>query len=196
MEKITKEQVVAYLEEYNPVFHYLFLYMESGNLGLRDLGKLLAGPNEYIQRDYIHKTTSLKVKIRNDNNLNGDGFDLITEDGVLKIQSKLRAGPSMYLEQTRRKTKKNANSSHTGQATYSVGEADIYLFSRPNTDDYLNLEKWDFIAIPETALIDPKNSKYLLPRVPKIIWKNYVGKSKKILESTYEAKKEENLNGK
>ena len=184
---MTQDQVYKWLKENDPMLYYLSLSKQSladGNLELRDLGKLFADPNEYIQLDYINENTSLKVIKRKDGDLNGGGFDLITIYYILKIQSKLRAG-AIHLEQTRRKSKKNLNSSDTGHVRYSVGEADVYVFSRPDCSDYLNLKKWQFIAIPEKALIDPKNQKYLLPRVPKGIWKNYVGKFVEILEKTY-----------
>lgn len=189
---MTQDQVYKWLKENDPFLYYLSLSKEGlvdGNLELRDLGKLLADPNEYIQRDYINENTSLKVIKRKDGDLNAGGFDLITTDGVLKIQSKLRA-TAIHLEQTRRKSKKNTNSSNTGHVRYSVGEADVYIFSRPDCSDYLNLKKWQFITIPEKALIDPNNPKYLLPRVPKRIWKNYVGKFVETLENTYLEKKE------
>lgn len=194
---MTQDQVYKWLKENDPFLYYLSLSKEGlvdGNLELRDLGKLLADPNEYIQRDYINENTSLKVIKRKDGDLNAGGFDLITTDGVLKIQSKLRAA-AIHLEQTRRKSKKNTNSSNTGHVRYSVGEADVYIFSRPDCSDYLNLKKWQFITIPEKALIDPNNPKYLLPRVPKRIWKNYVGKFVETLENTYLEKKGD-VNGK
>ena len=162
--------------------------MKNGDL--RDLGKIFAEPNEYIQRDWINKNTKLNVIKRCDYNLDPDasGYDLHTEDGVLKIQSKLRAS-DIHLEQTRRKSKKNMNSSDTGHVRYSIGEADVYIFSRPDTSDYGNLALWKYIVIPEDVLKDPKNPKYLLPRVPKKIWKNYIGKAIKTLESIYDEKK-------
>ena len=160
------------------------------NSEIRDLGKLFSVPNEHIQCDWINENTNLTVIKRDDFNsdTNASGFDLITDDHVLKIQSKLRAG-SLHLEQTRRKSQKNKNSSSTGHVRYSVGEADIYLFSKPDVNDYTNIDKWEFIAIPESSLVDPKNSKYLLPRIPKRIWKKYVGVAKEILESEYLNKK-------
>ena len=107
---------------------------------------------------------------------------------MLKIQVKLRA-TDIHLEQTRRKSKKNKNSSDTGHVRYSVGEADVYLFSRPNIEDYLNIGRWGYIAIPERWLIDKNNPKYLVPRVNKSIWENFVGRSKEILEEEYDRKK-------
>ena len=106
----------------------------------------------------------------------------------IKIQSKLRA-KELHLEQTRRKSKKNKNSSVTGHVTYSVGEADVYMFSRPDVDDYLNIGKWDYIAIPERYLTDEKNPKYLVPRVNKSIWKNFIGIPVRTLEKEYDKRK-------
>lgn len=163
------------------------------NLGkkgeLRDLGKLMAEPNEYIQRDWINENTSLRVVKRDevDVDSNASGYDLITTDMKLRIQSKLRAS-TLHLEQTRRKSKKNQKNSNTGHVRYAAGEADVYMFSRPDTTDYINVSKWQYIAIPESALIDPKNPTYLIPIIPSKIWKQYVGKAKEVLETLYAEK--------
>jgi hypothetical protein len=174
------------------VLRYVSIALDglSKNGELRDLGKLFAEPNEYIQRDWINKNTILKVVKRGDVHvdINASGYDLITTDQALRIQSKLRA-TSLHLEQTRRKSQKNQNSSSTGHVRYSVGEADIYMISRPDITDYINISKWQYIAIPESALIDPNNPTYLLPIIPKRIWQQYVGKAKEVLESTYAEKK-------
>jgi hypothetical protein len=189
---ITEKEVFEYLKKNQKSVYYLWKSQKdlSKNIELRDLGKLFADANEHIQADWINENTTLNVVKRDDFNLdsNASGYDLITHDSILKIQSKLRA-TSIHLEQTRRKSEKNEFSSDTGHVRYSVGEADVYLFSRPDINDYLNIEKWNYIAIPESALIDPLNPKYLLPRVPKGIWKKYVGKTKEILENEYLNKK-------
>lgn len=194
---INETQVLDYLKINNPSLYYLWLSQKdlAKNTELRDLGKLFADPNEHIQKDWINENTKLNVVKRDDFNsdANASGYDLITTDNILKIQSKLRA-TDIHLEQTRRKSAKNKNSSDTGHVRYSVGEADIYVFSRPDVNDYLNINKWEYIAIPESALIDPKNPKYLRPRVPKSIWKNYVGNTKETLEKEYLNKKRQ-LNG-
>ena len=189
---ITKTEVLNWLKEYEPAVYYLresqkFL---SKDINLRDLGKLFADPNEHIQMDWINENTSLDVEMRDDfdDDANAAGYDLETTDGVLKIQSKLRAA-TLHLEQTRRKSIKNKNSSDTGHVTYSVGEADVYLFSRPNVKDYLNINKWDYIAIPERYLIDKDNPEYLVPRVNKSIWGKFVGLAEEILEEEYDRKK-------
>lgn len=192
MNNLSEEQVLNWLKINQPATYYLHLSQKdlSINTELRDLGKLFADPNEHIQADWINENTSLSVKKRNDFlvNANAGGYDIITEDGKLKIQSKLRAG-LIHLEQTRRKSQKHINSSSTGHVRYSVGEADVYVFSRPDITDYLNISKWEFIAIPERDLIDPKNPEYLLPRIGKSIWKKYVGKTAAVLENEYKLKK-------
>lgn len=189
---ITENEVFEYLKKNQKSVYYLWKSQKdlSKNTELRDLGKLFADANEHIQADWINENTALNVVKRDDFNLdsNASGYDLITHDSILKIQSKLRAN-SIHLEQTRRKSEKNEFSSNTGHVRYSVGEADVYVFSRPDISDYLNIEKWNYIAIPESALIDPKNPKYLLPRVPKGIWKNYIGKTTETLENEYLNKK-------
>jgi hypothetical protein len=194
---INEKQVLDYLKINNPSVYYLWLSQKdlAKNTELRDLGKLFADPNEHIQRDWINQNTKLNVVKRDDFNsdANASGYDLITTDNILKIQSKLRA-TDIHLEQTRRKSIKNKNSSDTGHVRYSVGEADVYVFSRPDINDYLNIDKWEYIAIPESAIIDPKNPKYLRPRVPKSIWKKYIGNTKDILEKEYLNKKRQ-LNG-
>ena len=186
--KMNKNEVLVWLKENEPATYYLYLSQKdlSKNSELRDLGKLFADPNEHIQTDWINENTKLKVKKRNDfaTDANAGGYDIITTDGLLKIQAKLRAG-TIHLEQTRRKSQKNINSSSTGHVRYSVGEANVYMFSRPDITDYLNINKWEFIAIPERELIDPKNKKYLLPRIKKSIWSKYVGKAKEVLEYEY-----------
>tara|TARA_R100001377_G_scaffold83875_1_gene66214 strand:+ start:28 stop:600 length:573 start_codon:yes stop_codon:yes gene_type:complete len=189
---ITKTDALIWLKENEPSVYYLRESQESlsKDINLRDLGKLFADANEHIQKDWINENTKLDVEVRDDfdDDANASGYDLHTIDGVLKIQSKLRA-KILNLEQTRRKSKKNENSSDTGHVRYSVGEADVYLFSRPNIEDYLNIGRWGYIAIPERYLIDKKNPEYLVPRVNKSIWINFVGRAKEILEGEYDRKK-------
>jgi len=189
---ITKTDALIWLKENEPSVYYLresqnTLVEEKNN---RDLGKLFANANEHIQKVWINKNTKLDVEVRTDFNqdANASGYDLISTDGILKIQSKLRS-TAMGLETTRRKSKKNKDSSSTGHVKYSVGEADVYLFSRPDVDDYLSLSKWKMIAIPEIFLRDEKNPGYLVPRVNKSIWINFVGRAKEILEGEYDRKK-------
>lgn len=194
---ITKNQVIDYLKINNPSVYYLWISQEDlvKNTELGNLGKLFADPNEHIQKDWINANTKLNVVKRDDFNDDPDlsGYDLITTDNILKIQSKLRA-TDLHLEQTRRTTGKNKKNSVSGQVRYSVGEADVYVFSRPDIENYLDINKWEYIAIPESSLIDPKNPSYLRARVPKSIWKNYVGKVREILENEYLNKKKQ-LNG-
>tara|TARA_Y100001963_G_C6781031_1_gene449873 strand:- start:2641 stop:3216 length:576 start_codon:yes stop_codon:yes gene_type:complete len=189
---VTKTEALNWLRENEPSVYYLRESQKSlsNDVNLRDLGKLFADPNEHIQKDWVNENTKLNVEVRDDfeDDANAAGYDLYTTDGVLTIQSKLRAR-GLHLEQTRRKSKKNENSSSTGHVRYSVGEADVYLFSRPDVEDYLNIGKWNYIAIPERFLVDKENPKYLVPRVNKSIWKNFIGRATEILEEEYDRKK-------
>lgn len=189
---VTKIEALNWLKENEPSVYYLRESQKSlsKDTNLRDLGKLFADPNEHIQKDWINNNTKLNVVVRDDyeSDANAAGHDLETTDEVLKIQSKLRA-KTLHLEQTRRKSIKNEHSSSTGHVRYSVGEADVYLFSRPDVEDYLNIDKWEYIAIPERYLVDEDNPKYLVPRVNKSIWKNFVGRVKEILEEEYDRRK-------
>lgn len=176
------------------VLYYIMLGIEQlqkSKEGTRELGKLLANPNEYIQRDWINENTSLQVKKRDDESEdgNGSGYDLITVDGKMKIQSKLRY-KTIHLEQTRRNSKKNKESAKTGHVPYSVGEADVYMFSRPpSLEKYVDVNSWSYIAIPASVLEDENNKGYLVTIVKKSVWKQYIGKAKETLESVYNSKK-------
>ena len=118
---ITKTDALIWLKENEPSVYYLRESQESlsKDINLRDLGKLFADANEHIQKDWINENTKLDVEVRDDfdDDANASGYDLHTIDGVLKIQSKLRA-KILNLEQTRRKSKKNENSSDTGHVRY------------------------------------------------------------------------------
>ena len=168
-----------------------------------DLGKLFASPNEFIQADWINENTTLDVKRRDsdDGSNNGDGYDLITKDGKLTIQSKLRA-KTLHLECTRRLNEGGKNdhaSNNTGSVRYEVGEADVFIFSKPlgfdaklKISNYLEIDKWDYIAIPSADLEDPKTSGYLYTTVPKTVWGKYTDRAIEILESEYQKKKSVN----
>ena len=149
----------------------------------RELGKLLAQPNEYMQRDWININTTLDVykdEGGNDSDKNGSGYDLISKNG-LRIQSKFRSG-GFHLETTRRNSKKNQGAASTsGHVAYSVGEADVYCFTKPN-GNFLDPTQAEIIAIPERALIDPKNPGFLRRSVSKTIQKQWEGKSAETLE--------------
>jgi hypothetical protein len=180
------EKTLNQVKKESKIIYYLIIAFISliKNKQIRDIGKILAESNEYIQRDWINENTKLNVKKRDDSDNNGTGYDLISNDEVLTIQGKLRA-KELHLENTRRKSKKNYNSSDTGHVAYSVGEADLYLFSRPNISNYENVDKWSFIAIPESELIDKNNPNYLVTRVPKTIWSKYLNNSIEVIEKEY-----------
>lgn len=192
MEDITRDIMLEWIKVNEPATYYLILsqkdLIKSSNV--RDLGKMFAEPNEYIQRDWINENTSLKVSKREEieHDANASGYDLITEDLVLKLQSKVRFD-TFHLEQTRRKSEKNKDSSNTGHVRYSMGEADVYIFSRPKSvEGYIEINNWEFIAIPERALEDPNLPGYLLNSIPKRIWRQFVGKTKQVIEAEYQRK--------
>jgi len=177
---------------------------KEGNL--RDLGKLWGDANEDVQCDWIAKNTCFTARPRSDfdNDKDGGGFDLMTAGKVkMRIQSKIRV-KGIHLEQTRRKSAKHdGDASSTGHVSYSTGEFDVALFSRPlgnkasrldtyedtsrPIDEYCDVEKWDMIAIPAEALEDPKRPGYLYNIVPKKVWAPYVGRAAEVLEEVYES---------
>ncbi len=192
---MTEQHITEWLEKNRPDIFYVKLALDNflKKQNIRELGKIFSEANEYIQRDWIHSNTSLHV-IRNDeyteNNI-GFNYDLITTDGLLKIQSKLRF-KALHIEQTRRPTKNNSlnQRASSGYVRYAVGEADIYLFSKPRSiEEYSNIKTWDIVAIPEEELIDKNNPELLLVTVPQKIFKHYLGKAKETLENTYLSKK-------
>jgi hypothetical protein len=148
----------------------------------RELGKFLANANEHMQEDWINTNTSLNVKMRTDDDHNGTGYDLISSSG-LRIQSKFRGGKSLFIEQTRRISKKNLGSAaSSGHVVPSVGECDVYVFTLPH-GNYKDCDKAEILAIPEHALEDPKNPGFLVRSVSKAISRDYAGKAKEVLET-------------
>jgi len=177
--------------------------IKEGNL--RDLGKMFGDANEDVQSDWIAKNTSFTALPRSDfdDDPDASGFDLLTTTGLMRIQSKIRVD-TIHLEQTRRKSSKHeGDASATGHVSYSVGEFDVLLVSRPlgnkatkrdnytdtsrPIEEYPDVEKWDMIAIPEYALYDPKRPGLLRNSVPKSIWSQYVGRAAEVLEEIYES---------
>ena len=201
--KNNKEEIVNLVGEDG---YYLKLAMEKmvQEISVGDLGKIFAAANEFIQIDWINKNTTLNVKKRevDDGSNNGDGYDLITTDGILTIQSKVRSRSSIYLTQTRRMNKGGKNdhaANNTGQARYKVDEADVFIFSKPLGFDgkreiskYGNIQEWDYIAIPSKILEDPKTPGYLVTNILKSMCTQYEGRLKEILESEYQKKKSVN----
>jgi hypothetical protein len=192
---MNESQIMEWLKLNKPDVYYLALsstnLVKNGNV--RDLGKLYAEANEYIQLDWINENTNLRVIKRDefDNSGTADGWDLITSDGVMKIQSKLRFG-GFHIEQTRRNTTNNSlnNRANSGYIRYAVGEADVYLFSKPKSlEKYIDIKSWDIIAIPEEDLIDLNCPGFLYRSVPKKIWTKWIGRTKDVLEQTHTLKR-------
>jgi hypothetical protein len=186
--EINKEIVMWWLKKNWKSLYYIARAWETliQNSSLRDLGKLMAEPNEWIVIDKINEETTIQVK-KSEVDKNGTGFDIVSIDEKFKIQSKLRA-KEFHLENTRRKSQKNIEGTHNGHVRYSVGEADIYIFSRPFLENYGDIDSWSFIAIPECELIDPKHPNFLIGSVPTKIWKKYEGKFSETIEMTYQSK--------
>jgi hypothetical protein len=173
---------------------------------LQELGKMSGDMNESVQRDFINEKTSFVCGRRSDADIDPDasGFDLITLDNVgMKIQSKVRV-KTLHLEQTRRNSAENSGeASSTGHVSYSTGEFDVLMVSRPlgnkasrldkyedtsrPIDEYRDVEKWEMIAIPSKALEDPNRRGYLYNTVPKKVWGPYVGRAIEVLEEVYES---------
>ena len=177
--------------------------IKEGNL--RDLGKMFGDANEDLQCDWIAENTSFTALPRSDfdDDPDASGFDLLTTTALMRIQSKIRVN-DIHLEQTRRKSSKHeGDASTTGHVSYSKGEFDVLLVSRPlgnkatkrdkyvdtsrPIEEYPDVEKWDMIAIPEYALHDPKRPGFLRNSVPKSIWSQYVGRAAEVLEEVYES---------
>ena len=200
-EKTTKERMIMKsAAEY--IENSMKRLIKEGNL--RDLGKMFGDANEDVQSDWIAKNTSFTALPRSDfdDDPDASGFDLKAENGMF-IQSKVRVG-GIHLEQTRRKSLKNdGDASSTGHVSYSVGEFDVVLISRPlgnkssrldkyedtsrSIEEYPNVERWDMIAIPSTELEDPKRPGYLYNNVPKKVWGPYVGRAAEVLEEVHES---------
>ena len=177
--------------------------IKEGNL--RDLGKMFGGANEHVQCDWIAENTSFTARPRTDfdDDPDASGFDLLTTTALMRIQSKIRVN-GIHLEQTRRiSLKHEGDASTTGHVSYSKGEFDVLLVSRPlgnkatkrdkyvdtsrPIEEYPDVEKWDMIAIPEYALHDPKRPGFLQNSVPKSIWSQYVGRAAEVLEEVHES---------
>jgi hypothetical protein len=177
--------------------------IKEGNL--RDLGKMHGDANEDLQCDWIAENTSFTARPRTDfdDDPDASGFDLLTTTALMRIQSKIRVN-YIHLEQTRRKSSKHeGDASTTGHVSYSKGEFDVLLVSRPlgnkatkrdkyvdtsrPIEEYPDVEKWDIIAIPEYALHDPKRPGFLRNSVPKSIWSQYVGRAAEVLEEVHES---------
>lgn len=149
----------------------------------RELGKMLAIPSEYWQEDWINSQTSLSVSRREDVedcDKNQAGYDLLSTRGQ-RIQCKFRS-KDLHLENTRRNSAKNQGAASTsGHVAYSVGECDVFCFTRPN-GEFKTTEGWEILAIPAAALEDPKNLGFIRKRVPKAIEREYAGRAQEVLE--------------
>ena len=153
----------------------------------REFGKLVQHGNEELQRDWIGHNTNLDLVDREDKDHNQSSYDLITSNS-LRIQCKIRSG-DLHLENTRRHSNKNAGAaSRTGHTAYSVGEADVYVFTIPKDKKdkksfMQSTEGAEILAIPEHALMDHSNPGFLKTRVMSDVLKEYRGRAIEVLES-------------
>jgi hypothetical protein len=152
----------------------------------REIGKMLAIPNEFFQKDWINENTELKVlrreEMEDDGDKNQSGYDLLSRNS-LRIQAKFRSS-TIHLENTRRHSKKNQGAaSQSGHVAYRVEETDVYCFSRPEEGCYINTDDTEILAIPARDLEDPKNPGFIRRSVPKSIVNKYKGRAIEILES-------------
>jgi len=154
----------------------------------RELGKFLANANEHMQAAWINNNTNLNVILRDDDDHNGTGYDLISNSG-LRIQSKFRGGKSLFIEQTRRISAKNLGAAAaSGHVVPSIGECDVYIFTIP-AGDYKDLNNSQLLAIPEHELEDPKNPGFLRRSVLKPLRDKYHGRATEVLEKLERLKK-------
>ena len=157
------------------------------SMNTRDFGKLVAPANEILQSDWINQNTNLVLVDREDEDHNESGYDLVTESG-LKIQCKFRSA-DLHLENTRRHSNKNqGNASRTGHTAYSLGEADVYVFTIPkDKKDRKSMLRSplgvDLLAIPERALADPDNPGFLKTRVLMPVFREFQHRAKEVLEN-------------
>lgn len=148
------------------------LMLEHSKQNLRDLGKVYAFGAELYVKDWLNDNVDLLNMTREHEDKNESGYDLIDTNKNFRVQCKIRS-KEFHLEQTRRKSKKNENSSATGHVCYAVGECDVFVFIRPDAEDYGNINKWEIVVIPEYELHDSNNPNYLVPRIGKKITDKY-----------------------
>ena len=77
--------------------------------------------------------------------------------------------------------KNQGAASKSGHVAYSVGECDVFCFTRPN-GEFKTTEGWEILAIPAVELEDPKNPGFIRKRVPKKIEREYAGRAQEVLE--------------
>ena len=169
-----------------------------------DWGKTISIPNQYIQKnilEYKLKYSDYKVYSTDDVDIpkidisnNSPGFDLIIikpNKSIIKIQSKLRqvngltdVSKQVHFETTRRNSEKNKNKNHTGHICYSVDEFDYLMISlvndKKNRDNIKDCNKWSFVIIPISDLIDTEHNCCISHITPNILKKNLVNLDKDI----------------
>lgn len=173
------------------------------NMSKIDWGKTISISNQYIQRNilrYFLKQHKIKVYTTDDDkfekyknkykiktNSNSSGFDLIIinkNKKIFRIQSKLRQvegktdySRQIYIETTRRNSKKNQKRNHTGHVCYSKDEFDFIMIScvnvLKNRDKIKDCNKWFFFLIPIYEIID-KDKNCCVSQINPSILKKYI----------------------
>ena len=159
-----------------------------------DWGKIMARPNEIIQKDILK---SLNIKAYDpekdpdcpqiDTTNNSPGFDIIvksTDNKLYRIQSKLRQvkgktnfSQQIHFETTRRHSKKNeGTASDSGHVAYSCDEFDYVMVTLINVGNdgknRNNVDKWSFSLIPVEDIIDKKKG-CCLTKIPSDILRKH-----------------------
>ena len=157
--------------------------------------------NQYIQRNILKHITDYEVFTTDDKDFpkninisnNSPGFDLLlkTKNKYVRIQSKLRQvnglnnwSKQVYLETTRRNSKKNINKNHTGHVCYSLNEFDFLFISLVNIRKSFkyreDCNKWSFCLIPINELEDKDHSCCVSMIDKNIIKKNIININNKL----------------
>ena len=150
------------------------------NMSVIDWGKVMARPNEIIQKDvlksigieaYDPETDADCPKISTSNN--SPGFDILARSPntgkIFRIQSKMRQvrgvtdfSQGVHFETTRRHSKKNqGTASDGGHVAYGCDEFDYVMISLVNVgkdgkdkEKRNNIDNWSFTLIPVESVID------------------------------------------
>lgn len=165
----------------------------------RDIGKFLQFVAEGYARRWLKEECGIASEgASNDENGNETTWDILTESNV-RDQVKYRGGkqgkrPKLFLETTRRNSKKNAGAkSQSGHVAYGADEFDAALFVVPSDNfDFFNTEGLEIIVIPVSELVNPEHPEILLKNVPAAIMDKYRGKAKETVLELENAKRVHN----
>ena len=167
----------------------------------KELGKTRAYPTEIMVCDHLNQNNSnediffvhnddLDTEPRIPEKLKTQfqsGFDIIAfnlkTNNFKRIQVKYRSS-CIFLETTRRNSKKNKDKNASGHVSYSSDEFDYLIVVKGNFESTCDLSK-DMLIFPKEALIDKINTNILVNRVKKSIEKEYTERTKEMLIEIY-----------